>query len=104
MSALSAKVRLGWTIPPAESTRPLLKLSTQILRGVTSDRAGPNKRGKLAPPGPPDEAAVAFVRPMVEKASLALCVNEAWLMLACVAIAGVLLVPFARDRADPKGG
>jgi DHA2 family multidrug resistance protein len=56
------------------------------------------------PPGPPDEAAVAFVRPMVEKASLALCVNEAWLMLACVAFAGVLLVPFARDRADPKGG
>ena len=29
------------------------------------------------PPGPPDEAAVAFVRPLVEKASLALCVNEA---------------------------
>jgi DHA2 family multidrug resistance protein len=54
------------------------------------------------PPGPPDEAAVAFVRPMVEKASLALCVNEAWAMLACVAIAGVLLVPFARDRLDPK--
>ena len=56
------------------------------------------------PSGPPDEAAVAFVRPMVEKASLALCVNEAWAMLACVAIAGVLLVPFARDRPDPKGG
>ena len=55
------------------------------------------------PPGPPDEAAVAFVRPMVEKASLALCVNEAWAMLACVAIAGALLVPFARDRPDPKG-
>jgi MFS transporter, DHA2 family, multidrug resistance protein len=55
------------------------------------------------PPGPPDEAAVAFVRPMVEKASLALCVNEAWAMLACVAIAGVLLVPFARDRPDAKG-
>ena len=54
------------------------------------------------PPGPPDEAAVAFVRPMVEKASLALCINEAWAMLACVAIAGVLLVPFARDRPDPK--
>jgi DHA2 family multidrug resistance protein len=52
------------------------------------------------PPGPPDAAAVAFVRPMVEKASLALCVNEAWAMLACVAIAGVLLVPFARDRAE----
>jgi MFS transporter, DHA2 family, multidrug resistance protein len=55
------------------------------------------------PPGPPDEAAVAFVRPMVEKASLALCVNEAWAMLACVAIAGLLLVPFARDRLDPEG-
>jgi DHA2 family multidrug resistance protein len=37
---------------------------------------------------------------MVEKASLALTVNEAWAMLACVAIAGLLLVPFARDRAD----
>ncbi len=56
------------------------------------------------PPGPPDAAAVAFVRPMVEKASLALCVNEAWAMLACVAIAGVLLVPFARDRPDTKRG
>ena len=55
------------------------------------------------PPGPPDEAAVAFVRPMVEKASLALCVNEAWAMLACVAIAGLLLVPFARDRTEPGG-
>jgi MFS transporter, DHA2 family, multidrug resistance protein len=50
------------------------------------------------PPGPPDDAAIAFVRPMVEKASLALSVNEAWAMLACVAIAGLLLVPFARDR------
>ena len=50
------------------------------------------------PPGPPDDAAIAFVRPLVEKASLALSVNEAWAMLACVAIAGLLLVPFARDR------
>jgi DHA2 family multidrug resistance protein len=52
------------------------------------------------PPGPPDDATVAFVRPMVEKASLALCINEAWAMLAFVAIAGLLLVPFARDRPD----
>jgi DHA2 family multidrug resistance protein len=56
------------------------------------------------PPGPPDAAAVAFVRPMVEKASLALCVNEAWAMIACVAIAGLLLVPFARDRSDRPAG
>jgi DHA2 family multidrug resistance protein len=51
-------------------------------------------------PGPPDDAAAAFVRPMVEKAALALSVNEAWAMLACVAIAGLLLVPFARDRVS----
>jgi DHA2 family multidrug resistance protein len=49
------------------------------------------------PEGPPDEATIAFVRPMVEKASLALCVNEAWAMLAGVAVIGLLLVPFARD-------
>jgi DHA2 family multidrug resistance protein len=56
------------------------------------------------PPGPPDDATVAFVRPMVEKAALALCINEAWAMLACVAVAGLLLVPFARDRSDrPRG-
>jgi DHA2 family multidrug resistance protein len=51
------------------------------------------------PPGPPDEAAIAHVRPMVERASLALSVNEAWAMLACVAIAALLLVPLARDKA-----
>jgi DHA2 family multidrug resistance protein len=53
------------------------------------------------PPGPPDEAAIAFVRPMVEKAALALCVNEAWLLLACVALVALLLVPFARDVEKP---
>jgi MFS transporter, DHA2 family, multidrug resistance protein len=47
--------------------------------------------------GPPSEAEIAFVRPMVEKASLALCVNEAWAMLAAVALIGLVLVPFARD-------
>ncbi|WP_063695623.1 DHA2 family efflux MFS transporter permease subunit [Bradyrhizobium embrapense] len=50
------------------------------------------------PPGAPDEAAVAFVRPLVERASLALSVNEAWALLAGVAIVGLLLVPLARDR------
>lgn len=50
------------------------------------------------PPGPPDEAAIAFVRPLVEKASLALSVNEAWALLAGVALVAVLLVPFAHDR------
>src|SRR5450755_5184640 len=54
------------------------------------------------PPGPPDEASISFVRPMVEKASLALCVNEAWAMLACVAVIGLLLVPFAQDTPPIK--
>ncbi|WGD56717.1 DHA2 family efflux MFS transporter permease subunit [Bradyrhizobium sp. CB1650] len=49
-------------------------------------------------PGPPDARTVAFVRPMVEKASLALSTNEAWAFLACVALLGLLLVPFARQR------
>jgi len=51
-------------------------------------------------PGPPDDATLAVVRPMVERAALALSVNEAWAMLACVAMAGLLLVPMARDRSD----
>jgi DHA2 family multidrug resistance protein len=54
------------------------------------------------PPGPPDDATIALVRPIVEKASLALSVNDAWAMLACVAIVGLLLVPFARDRPEAK--
>jgi len=46
---------------------------------------------------PPTDAEIAFVRPLVEKASLALCVNEAWAMLAVVAVVGLLLVPFSRE-------
>lgn len=52
-------------------------------------------------PGAPTAQEVAYVRPFVERASLALGVNEAWMMLACVAIVALLLVPFARD-AEPK--
>jgi len=51
------------------------------------------------PPGPPMPDQIAFVRPMVEKASLALCVNEAWVMLAGVALLGFLLAFLAGDRA-----
>jgi len=46
---------------------------------------------------PPTDAEIAYVRPLVEKASLALCVNEAWALLAGFAIVGLLLAPFARD-------
>ena len=48
-------------------------------------------------PGPPDDATLAAVRPMVERAALALSVNEAWAMLACVAIAGLLLTAAVYD-------
>jgi MFS transporter, DHA2 family, multidrug resistance protein len=51
-------------------------------------------------PGPPDAQAVAFVRPMVEKASLALSVNEAWALLAWVAVLGLLLVPLAQEKSN----
>jgi DHA2 family multidrug resistance protein len=47
--------------------------------------------------GPPSDTEIAFVRPLIEKASLALCINEAWAMLAAVAIIGLVLAPFARD-------
>ena len=47
--------------------------------------------------GPPSEAEIAFVRPLIEKASLAICINQAWAMLAAVALIGLVLVPFARD-------
>jgi MFS transporter, DHA2 family, multidrug resistance protein len=46
---------------------------------------------------PPTEAEIAYVRPLVEKASLALCVNDAWAMLAGFALIGLLIAPFARD-------
>jgi DHA2 family multidrug resistance protein len=54
------------------------------------------------PPGPPRPDEIAFVRPMVEKASLALCVNEAWAMLAGVAVLGFLLVFLAGGCAKER--
>ena len=47
------------------------------------------------PPDVTDAAAEAYVRPLVERAAFALSVNEAWALLAFVALIGLLLVPFA---------
>ena len=47
------------------------------------------------PPGVTDAAVEAYVRPMVERAAFALSTNEAWALLAGVALIGLLLVPFA---------
>ena len=47
------------------------------------------------PAGVSDAAAEAYVRPLVEKAAFALSANEAWALLAGLALLGLLLVPFA---------
>src|SRR5712672_3649570 len=48
------------------------------------------------PPGLSDAAVEAYLRPMVEKAAFAISTNEAWALLACAALLGLLLVPFAK--------
>jgi DHA2 family multidrug resistance protein len=54
------------------------------------------------PPAGVSEAAVeAYVRPMVERAAFALSTNEAWALLALVALLGALLIPFAGP--PPRG-
>jgi MFS transporter, DHA2 family, multidrug resistance protein len=55
------------------------------------------------PPDATDTVVEAYLRPMVEKAAFALSVNEAWMLLASVALIALLLVPFAgkpRQSAD----
>jgi DHA2 family multidrug resistance protein len=42
-----------------------------------------------------DAQAEAYVRPMVEKAALAMSANEAWAMLAGFSLLALLLIPFA---------
>jgi DHA2 family multidrug resistance protein len=55
------------------------------------------------PAGVSDAAVEAYVRPMVEKAAFALSTNEAWALLACVALLGLLLVPFAGPPPQSRG-
>jgi MFS transporter, DHA2 family, multidrug resistance protein len=47
------------------------------------------------PPDVSDATVEAYLRPMVEKAAFALSANEAWALLALVALLGLSLVPFA---------
>ncbi|WP_291684061.1 DHA2 family efflux MFS transporter permease subunit [Bradyrhizobium sp.] len=47
------------------------------------------------PPDVSDATVEAYVRPLVERAAFALSANEAWALLAFVALAGLLLIPFA---------
>jgi MFS transporter, DHA2 family, multidrug resistance protein len=48
------------------------------------------------PPNVSDATAEAYVRPMVERAAFATSVNEAWALLAVVALIGLLLISLAR--------
>jgi DHA2 family multidrug resistance protein len=54
------------------------------------------------PLGVTDATVEAYVRPMVERAAFALSANEAWALLAGVALIGLLMVPFA--GAPPSAG
>jgi DHA2 family multidrug resistance protein len=59
------------------------------------------------PEGVSDATVEAYLRPMVEKAAFALSTNEAWALLACVALLGLLLIPFAGpspQRTDTDAG
>jgi DHA2 family multidrug resistance protein len=53
------------------------------------------------PAGVSDATVEAYLRPMVEKAAFALSTNEAWVLLAGVALLGLLLVPLA-GRPPPR--
>lgn len=53
------------------------------------------------PAGVSDATVEAYVRPMVEKAAFAQSVNEAWALLACVALLGLMLIPFAGRPPQP---
>jgi DHA2 family multidrug resistance protein len=55
------------------------------------------------PPDVSDATVEAYLRPMVEKAAFALSTNEAWALLAAVALLGLLLVPFAGKPAQGAG-
>jgi DHA2 family multidrug resistance protein len=47
------------------------------------------------PAGVSDATVEAYVRPLVERAAFAQSVNEAWALLACMALLGLLLIPLA---------
>jgi DHA2 family multidrug resistance protein len=44
---------------------------------------------------------VSAIGPLIEQAALATSANEAWALLAGVALLGLLLIPFARGDAEP---
>jgi DHA2 family multidrug resistance protein len=47
------------------------------------------------PPNLSDATVEAYLRPLVERAAFAVSTNEAWALLACASLIGLLLIPFA---------
>jgi DHA2 family multidrug resistance protein len=90
--ALIDTILYGRTGGHAEALRDRL-----IAGDVTAAKAiGLNVELFTHPPLGVSEATIdAYVRPMVEKAAFALSTNEAWALLAAVALIGLLLVAFA---------
>ena len=56
------------------------------------------------PAGPLDAGARAMLAPFVEQAALAQAINEAWVMVAALTVAGLLCVPFAKRSHAPSLG
>ena len=50
----------------------------------------------------PSNLSDAAVLSAIDKAALAISANEAWAMLAVVALLGLLLIPFARERGQAR--
>ena len=102
--ALIDTILYGRTAGHAEALRDRL-----IAGDVTAAQAiGLDVQLFTHPPAGVSQATVeAYVRPMVERAAFALSTNEAWALLACVALLGLLLVPFAGpppQRTDAGAG
>jgi DHA2 family multidrug resistance protein len=96
--ALIDTILYGWTAGHA------LALRDRLLAGDVSAARAIGLDVELflhRPAGVSDAAAEAYVRPMVEKAAFALSVNEAWALLACVALLGLMLIPFAGRPPKP---
>jgi DHA2 family multidrug resistance protein len=100
--ALIDTLLYGRTIGHGEALRDRL-----IAGDVSAARAiGLDVQLFLHPPPDATQATIeAYVRPMVERAAFAMSVNEAWALLAAVALAGLALVVCAgrpvTERAKP---
>ncbi|MFT6683830.1 MAG: DHA2 family multidrug resistance protein [Loktanella salsilacus] len=52
--------------------------------------------------GAPSPAQQAMLAPLLEKASLTMTINDAWMMMAAVTALALICIPFARQRAVPQ--